>query len=62
MSFNPLLVILSLNKLISENFTDWKRNLNIVLTFKKHKFVLLEAIPPELAAIATKAIRYAYEK
>ncbi|KAL5555925.1 hypothetical protein UlMin_038161 [Ulmus minor] len=47
MSFNPLSVILSQNKLIGENFTDWKRNLNIVLTSEKHKFVLLEACPLE---------------
>ncbi|KAL5570925.1 hypothetical protein UlMin_020522 [Ulmus minor] len=47
MSFNPLSVILSQKKLIEENFTDWKRNLNIVLTSEKHKFVLLEACPPE---------------
>ncbi|KAL5569983.1 hypothetical protein UlMin_026558 [Ulmus minor] len=47
MSFNPLSVILSQNKLIGENFIDWKRNLNIVLTSEKHKFVLLEACPPE---------------
>ena len=62
MSFNPLLVILSQNKLISENFTDWKCNLNIVLTSEKHKFVLLEACPPELAANAAKAVKDAYEK
>ncbi|KAL5572387.1 hypothetical protein UlMin_021984 [Ulmus minor] len=62
MSFNPLLVILSQNKLIGENFTDWKRNLNIVLTSEKHKFVLLEACPPEPAANATKAVKNAYEK
>ncbi|KAL5564989.1 hypothetical protein UlMin_028153 [Ulmus minor] len=62
MSFNPLSVILSQNKLIGENFTDWKRNLNIVLTSEKHKFVLLEACPPEPAANAAKAVKDAYEK
>ncbi|KAL5575544.1 hypothetical protein UlMin_017243 [Ulmus minor] len=62
MSFNPLSVILSQNKLIGENFTDWKRNLNIVLTSERHKFVLLEACPPEPAANAAKAIREAYDK
>ena len=61
MSFNPLSVILSQNKLIDENFTDWKCNLNIVLTSEKHKFVLLEACPPEPAANAAKAIREAYD-
>ena len=62
MSFNPLSVILSQNKLIGENFTDWKRNLNIVLTSEKHKFVFLEACPPEPAANAAKAVKDAYEK
>ena len=62
MSFNPLSVILSQNKLIGENFTDWKRNLNIVLTSEKHKFVLLEACPPEPAANVANAERDAYEK
>ncbi|KAL5549449.1 hypothetical protein UlMin_004680 [Ulmus minor] len=62
MSFNPLLVILSQNKLIGENFTDWKRNLNIVLTSEKHKFVLLEACPLEPTANAAKAVKDAYEK
>ncbi|KAL5579928.1 hypothetical protein UlMin_012370 [Ulmus minor] len=47
MSFNPLSVILSQNKLIDENFTDWKHNLNIVLTSEKYNFVLLKACPPE---------------
>ena len=62
MSFNPLSVILSQNKLTGENFTDWKRNLNIVLTYEKHKFTLLEACPPKPAANAAKAVRDAYEK
>ena len=62
MSFNPLSVILSQNKLIGENFTNWKRNLNIVLTSEKHKFVLLEACPSELANNTTKVLKDAYEK
>ena len=33
-----------------------------MLTSEKHKFVLLEVCPPEPAANAAKAIRYAYEK
>ena len=62
MSFNPLSVTLSQNNLTSKNFTNWKRNLNIVLTFEKHNFVLLEACPPKLVANAAKAIRDAYDK
>ncbi|KAL5563595.1 hypothetical protein UlMin_033342 [Ulmus minor] len=62
MSFNPLSVTLSQNKLTGENFTNWKHNLNIVPTSEKHKLVLLEACSPEPAANATKAVRDAYEK
>ena len=62
MSFNLLSLILSQNKLTGENFIDWKRNLNIVLTYEKHKFVLLEACPPKPAANATKVVRDSYEK
>ena len=50
-------MILNQNKLTGENFTDWKRNLNIVLISEKHKLVLLEACHPEPAANAAKAIR-----
>ncbi|XP_022854524.1 uncharacterized protein LOC111375847 [Olea europaea var. sylvestris] len=42
MSLNPLSVILNKNQLVGENYVDWKRNLNIVLTPEKHKFVLDE--------------------
>ena len=30
---------LNQNKLTGDNFADWKRNLLIVLSFKKHKYV-----------------------
>ena len=62
MSFNSLSVILSQKKLIGENFIDWKRNLNIVLTYEKHKFVFLEACLPEPTANSVKVVRDAYEK
>ena len=62
MSFNPLSVILSQNKLTGENFTDWKRNLSIVLTFEKHKFVFLEACSPQPTVNAAKVVRDIYDK
>ena len=40
MSLNPLSTILSSNKLEGDNYVDWKRNLDIVLTVDKHKWVL----------------------
>ncbi|KAL5565522.1 hypothetical protein UlMin_028686 [Ulmus minor] len=38
--------ILNQNKLTGDNFADWKRNLLIVLSFEKHKYVLEKDCPP----------------
>ena len=46
-SFNPLAQILKENKLNGNNYVDWKRNLDIVLTAEGHKFVLYEEFPPK---------------
>ena len=43
---NPLSSILNQNKLTRDNFTDWKRNLLIVLSFEKHKYVLEKECTP----------------
>ena len=43
----PLLDILLQNKLTGDNFKDWKRNLLIVLSCEKHKFVLTKKCPPK---------------
>ena len=37
---SPLAMILTQNKLMGENYVDWKRNLDIVLTAENHKMVL----------------------
>ena len=44
-SLSPLVAILNQNKLTRSNYVDWKRNLDIVLTTKEHKFVLYEPCP-----------------
>ena len=44
MSLNPLSTILSSNKLETENYVDWKHNLDIILS--KHKWVLATPCPP----------------
>ncbi|KAL5563502.1 hypothetical protein UlMin_033249 [Ulmus minor] len=36
---------LNQNKLTGDNFADWKRNLLIVLSFEKHKYVLEKECP-----------------
>ena len=40
MALNPLFTLLTQNKLDSDNYVDWKSNLDIVLTVDKHKWVL----------------------
>ena len=39
-SFSPLVTIFNQNKLTRSNYVDWKRNLDIILITKEHKFVL----------------------
>ena len=55
-SFSPLVVILNQNKLTRSNYVDWKRNLDIVLTAEKHKYVLTQPCPnfPSLDAFLRK--------
>ena len=47
MSKNALSSILDKNQLTGENYNDWKRNLDIVLSFEKLKYVLTTPCPPE---------------
>ena len=44
-SFSPLVTILNQNKLTGSNYVDWIRNLDIVLTAEKHKYVLPQPCP-----------------
>ena len=46
MAQGSLSSILNQNKLTGDNFADWKRNLLIVLSFEKHKYVLEKEYPP----------------
>ncbi|KAL5569034.1 hypothetical protein UlMin_025609 [Ulmus minor] len=46
MSQGSLSSILNQNKLTGDNFTDWKKNLLIILSFEKHKYVLEKECPP----------------
>ena len=45
MSYNPINLILTTNKLTGPNYVDWKRNLDIVLTLKELKWVTQEIAP-----------------
>ena len=40
-------MILTQNKLTGENYVNWKRNLDIVLTAENHKIVLPKPYPIE---------------
>ena len=44
-SFSSLIAILNQNKLTRSNYVDWKRNLDIVLIAKEHKYVLSQPCP-----------------
>ena len=44
---SPLAMILTQNKLTGENYVDWKRNLDIVMTAENHKMVLTKPCPIE---------------
>ena len=46
MAQGSLSSILNQNKLTGDNFTDWKRNMLIVLSFEKYKYVLEKECPP----------------
>ena len=59
-SFSPLVAILNQNKLTGSNYDDWKRNLDIFLTAKEHKYVLTKPCPnfPSLDAPLEEKHRY----
>ena len=61
-AFGPLDTILTKNKLTENNFIDWKRNLDIILTAEDHAFVLTTPCLEEPAAGATATARRKFEK
>ena len=50
------------NKLTGNNFIDWKRNLDIVLTAEDHIYVLTTPCPKEAAAGAMATARRKFKK
>ncbi|KAL5545007.1 hypothetical protein UlMin_008791 [Ulmus minor] len=61
MSQDSLSSILNQNKLTGDNFVDWKRNLLIVLSFEKHKYVLEKECPPVPNENASSAESMAFD-
>ena len=50
------------NKLTENNFIDWKRNLDIVLTAEDHAYVLTTPCPEEPVVSAMAAARRKFKK
>ena len=53
---NPIITILTSEKLNGENFVKWESNMNIVLVCENYKFVMTEEYPPKPVANATHTI------
>ena len=53
---NPIITLLTNEKLTGDNFIKWKSNMNIVLVSEDYKFVLKKEYPPQLATNATRAV------
>ena len=61
MTLSPLTTILSQNRLTGENYVDWKRNLDIVLTVDGHKYILTTPCPPKPSNDSTQEEKDAYK-
>ena len=61
-AFIPLATILTQNKLTGNNFIDWKKNLDIILTAEDHAYVFTTPCPEEPTAHATAATIHEFEK
>ena len=58
---SPLAMILTQNKLTGENYVDWKRNLDIVLTAENYKIILTKPYPIEPIEESDKEDKEAYK-
>ena len=56
-SNNPIIALLTNEKLSGDNFVKWKSNINIVLICENQKFVLIAECPPEPPANASRTVR-----
>ena len=61
-AFSPLATILTQNKLTGNNYVEWKRNLDIVLTTEDHIYGLSTPCPPEPPTNATAAVKRKFDK
>ena len=61
-SFNPLSLILKVNKLTGPNYIDWKKNLNLVIIVEEYKFVLTDVCPSTPGSESLKEDVEAYQQ
>ena len=61
-AFSPLATILTQNKLTGNNYVEWKRNLDIVLTTEDHIYVLSTPCRPEPPANAAATVKREFNK
>ena len=61
-SFNSLSAMLNQNNFNGQNYVDWKRNLDIVLTIEGYKFALTSSKPSEPIPNASKDDKDKYDK
>ena len=61
-SLNSLSTIWNHNKLTSQNYVDWNRNLFIVLIAEDYKYVLAQLCPDEPVEGSTNKEKRAYDK
>ena len=61
-STNPLRDIIDVNRLTSPNFTDWLKNLKILLKSERIVYILVGAGPVEPASDASKDEVWEYQK
>ena len=61
-AFSPLTTILTQNKLTGNNYVDWKRNLDIVLTAEDPIYVISTPCPPEPPANVAAAVKREFNK
>ncbi|KAM6593551.1 hypothetical protein CsatA_001254 [Cannabis sativa] len=59
---NPMLSLLTENKLNGANFPKWRENINIALIGESALFVLTEPSPEQPGDNATKAVKEKFER
>ncbi|KAM6566529.1 hypothetical protein CsatA_025658 [Cannabis sativa] len=59
---NPMVSMLTDNKLSRANFIKWRENINIAIIGENSLFVLTEEAPEQLGENATKAVEEKFER